>query len=190
VLTNPGHILFEKAYRWILKSPSIRPNEIPLFQEITTISGSGEDSEVYYRELTWLLNNFVKGVQNKEDVQLLRNKNIFEWLLNLQNSPYVNTRIKYLIIELIYVLQNVEEGADILVARFGGLSSIEQRISAIIGDLQGKKGVDELQKEQELLNLRQVALKFGIIGQSKKRIVDWTNDDIGGFIKRVTKDSV
>lgn len=187
VLSNPGHILFEKAFRWVLKSPSVRSNEIPLFNEITTIKSGGEDSDDYYKQISWLLNSFIVGIRTKTDIELLRNKKIFEWLLNLENSPYVNIRTRYLIIELISVCQNTEEGGDTLISRFGGLSYIESRISTIIEELTGKSDVDQLQKEQEILNLKQIALKFGIIVKSKKRLAEWTSNDISDYVKRVLK---
>lgn len=189
VLNNPGHFLYEKAFRWILKSPAIRKNEIPLFNEISTVLVTNDDASNYYKQLVWLIEGFVTGVKNKDDVNLLRNKNVFEWILNLESSPYITSQLKFLILDFIKSVQDVEDGADMLVTRYGGLANIEQQLS--VDEHNGELITinNELVKnKQEVLNLKELGLRYSIIGQNKKRITNWTHDDvIQGFTKRLHK---
>ncbi|CCH45169.1 Nucleolar pre-ribosomal-associated protein 1 [Wickerhamomyces ciferrii] len=186
LLVNPGHMLYEKAFRWVLKSPTLRKNEIPLFNDITVVSATNDDSNNYYKQVSWLLEGINNGIKNKDDTRLLRSKNIYEWFLNLETSPYTSVQLKFLINDFIKQVQNIEDGADILISRYGGLSFLEQQISEksvdgkILTSAQGK-----LTNEQELLNLKELGVRYSIIGQGKKRIADWANGDLSNFNKRL-----
>lgn len=187
ILVNPGHFLYEKAFRWVLKSPSLRTNEIPLFNEIITLTVTNDDATNYYKQLSWLIEGFSLGIKNKEDVKLLRNKNVFEWILNLESSPYITTSLKFSILDFIKAVQNVEEGADILITRYAGLSNLEQQISTneSQAELIHTTNYESVKLQQELLNLKQLGLRFAMIGQGKKRVADWTQDDLKSFTKRI-----
>lgn len=188
VLNNPGHFLYEKAFRWVLKSPVIRPTEIPLFNEIATSTTTltNDDTGSYYKQLNWLIEGFVTGVKSKKDLQLLRNKNVFEWILNLQNSPYAPSNLKFLILDFIHTVQNIEDGADVLIARYGGLANIEQKLASNEFDdrLVGSNN-KSAKNQQEALNLKELGLRYAIMGENKKRLADWTQGDMTGFSKRL-----
>lgn len=186
ILVNPGHVLYEKAFRWVLKSPVLRQNEIPLYNEITTVTVTNDDSSNYYKQLSWLFEGFVEGVKSKDDIKLLRNKNVFEWIMNLSSSPYISNNIKFLILEFIHTVQNVEEGADMLITRYGGLANLEQHISSLEfnGDLL-TSATEIAKNQQEILNMKELGVRYSIIAQSRKRIGDWAQDDLPGFSKRL-----
>lgn len=186
ILVNPGHVLYEKAFRWVLKSPVLRQNEIPLYNEITTVTVTNDDSSNYYKQLSWLLECFVEGVKTKEDVKLLRNKNVFELIMNLSSSPFISNNIKFLVLAFIHKVQEVEEGADMLITRYGGLANLEQHISSLEfnGDL--LTSATEIAKtQQELLNLKELGIRYSVIGQARKRIENWTQDGLPDFTKRL-----
>jgi nucleolar pre-ribosomal-associated protein 1 len=182
ILNNPGQMLYERVFRWVLKSPFIKTNEIPLYREITTVS-STEDTETYYKQLSWLLEALAEGIQTTEDIQLLRNKGAFEIIMNLLNSPYLNQRIRYGILAFINAVQGIE-GGEVLVTRFGALSHLEQCQSSAIQSSQ-TVGLEGLQRNQELLNLQELSVRYGLITQ-KKRLRAWTYDDAERFTKRIT----
>ncbi|KAH3678497.1 hypothetical protein WICMUC_001514 [Wickerhamomyces mucosus] len=185
ILTNPGHILYEKAFRWVLKSPSINSNDIPLYHEISTFNSkdSSETSDAYYKQVQWFLQTLTIALKSSKDIQLLKDRNLLEWLLNLQNSPFVNVRIKYQILEILSRILNIETGSNLLITRYGGLLNIEQEISKILNE-DSNKELKHLQNTQYLLNLQELALKYSIAGHSVKRVNEWTSADIGNFSKR------
>lgn len=178
ILNNPGHMLYEKAFRWVLKNPYVRSNEIPLFQEITTLTSTSEENDLYYKQVSWLLESLCAGTKTKDDVQLLRNKGVYEWAMNLLNSPYLESRLRFQVFALLSTVQMVE-GGDILMTRYAGVANVEQNLSKNASSVGTK-----LQSKQESLNLQELAVRYGLVGKSKKRIVDWTSDDIEFFAKR------
>lgn len=182
ILSNPGHFLYEKSFRYVLSNPTIKNNDIPLYTNIIlsmTSDSQSENDESYYRQVAWLLENIIDGTSTIKDLDILKFKGIFEWVLNLSNSPFVTMKVKSLILKLLYIVQSIDQGSDMLITRFGVLTSLEQLLNRI--DL-GKENVFD---EQLKLNLDQVVIRFGLSVGGTKRIRDWCGDDLGGYIKRI-----
>jgi len=182
ILSNPGHFLYEKSFRYVLSNPTIKNNDIPLYTNIIlsmTSDSQSENDESYYRQVAWLLENIIDGTSTIKDLDILKFKGIFEWVLNLSNSPFVTMKVKSLILKLLYIVQSIDQGSDMLITRFGVLTSLEQLLNRI--DL-GKGNVFD---EQLKLNLDQVVIRFGLSVGGTKRIRDWCGDDLGGYIKRI-----
>ncbi|CEP24392.1 unnamed protein product [Cyberlindnera jadinii] len=180
IINNPSHTLYEKVFRWILRAPFFKANEIPLYQEVTTVSTT-ENTDIYHNQVSWMLQILTTGIQTPQDIKLLRNKNVFEYVMNLLNSPYLPQRLRFQVLELISRVQEIE-GGDILISRFGGMAHAEQTESYV--STSQKKGTDALAKEQELLNWKEIALKYGVLSQ-RKRLADWTQGDSQEFVKRM-----
>ncbi|ODV77490.1 uncharacterized protein CANTADRAFT_7951 [Suhomyces tanzawaensis NRRL Y-17324] len=179
ILSNPGHYLYEKAYRYVLSNPSLS-RDIPLYKSIihsqTSSDSELENDESYYKQLVWLLEQFVDGITGSEDINLFKFKGVFEWVMNLTNSPFITMKIKSLIFKFLYIIQNIDHGSDVLITRFGILTSLEQIM----------QNLDEtLLDEQLKLNLKQVVLRFGVSEGSSKRIRDWTGDDLGEYLGKI-----
>ncbi|KAF5208550.1 Ribosome 60S biogenesis N-terminal family protein [Clavispora lusitaniae] len=180
ILTNPGHFLYDRVVRYILATPVFKELEIPLFNTIM-FSIRGDDTaedDNYYRQVSWILEQLTHGVQNGTDLKLLRYKNVVELMLNMCNSSYVSSHMKSAVLHLLYVIQRIQkEGSDMLVTKFGALSSLEILKSSVdTGVLAGL---------QSALNADQVALRFGVLASGSKRLQEWTSDDVQVAVKRI-----
>lgn len=178
ILSNPGHFLYEKVFRYILSNPTI--SEIPLFKSISNPFADEEElssHDLYYRQINWLITDLIHGTKQLDDLNIIRLKKIIEWLMNINNSLYAPFKTKQLILNYIYNLQKLNNGSDLLITRFAILSNFE-----IIRQSLQK---DNLIDEQLKLNIDQILLRFGITFQSNKRIKDWTANDLPNVIKRV-----
>ncbi|KAH3676519.1 hypothetical protein WICPIJ_009050 [Wickerhamomyces pijperi] len=197
ILSNPSHDLYEKAYRWVIKSPSLHANDIPLYVDITSFNSKDtiETNDVYYKNVSWLLNNVRAGLRDAEDLRLLQSRGFIEWALNLLNNPYCFISVKFLVLELLDRVVELADGAGVmgLITRYAGLLNLEQEIgkakdTIITGSNREAK---KLQKEQYLINLKQLAVKFGIVASSEttagKRIREWTDGEVEGVVKRVVR---
>lgn len=180
ILSNPGHFLYEKSFRYILSNPTIKSNDIPLYTNIIlsmTNDSQSENDESYYRQVSWMLENVIDGTSTIKDLDILKFKGVFEWVLNLANSPFVTMKIKSLILRLLYIAQNIDQGSDMLITRFGVLTSLEQMLA--------KTGNANVFDEQLRLNLDQVVIRFGLSVGGSKRIREWCADDLGPYVKRI-----
>lgn len=182
ILSNPNHYLYVKCYKWVLKGPYIKANDLPLFKEISIITDTSEDSETYYKQLNWFIDCLISGTKTSDDLKLLNSKNIFEWLLNLKLSPYIFFRLRFKIIEFFSIVQKIDPA--ILITRFGILCKIQQEILSLTLSLQNDNNEDVFSR-QELLNLKEFGIRFGAVCNNKKRVVDWTSGDLNNFTKRL-----
>lgn len=163
ILNNPGHFLYEKVFRYVLSTPKIK--DIPLFHGIQL--GADNQEDFYYKEVRWLIETVSEGISNKQDLELIKNKGFIEWVMNLLNSPYLNQGLKTLIYRFLSKIQSIDQGSDLLITRFGALSQLEL-----------EKGV----------NVKELALRFGISIGNSKRIKNWTAGDLENVVKRVCKE--
>ncbi|OWB85463.1 hypothetical protein B5S33_g4130 [[Candida] boidinii] len=138
IIKNPEHFLYEKTYRYLLGGPSFRLLDIPLYKSITqnfmtdphtnssssapptTLSSLSHSSgESYYKELQWFLNTLYESLTSSLDLKILNRNGILEWLLNLTSIPYLNIRSKLSIMKILFKLQEIPNGTDLLVRSYG-----------------------------------------------------------------------
>ena len=167
VLNNPGHFLYEKAYRYILSGSKYRPYEIPLFKRVMNDfikdeHAGGEDSD-YFRELQWILDNLGDCITSNEDMKMMRK--VVEELLNLVKlpslKPSIVTKISYILKRLVRI-----GGGDMLIRSFGLLGLVES-------------GESSENPFKEVAVLSTVA--------SGKRVNEWTSGDVEPLLKRICK---
>ncbi|CAI5756657.1 unnamed protein product [Candida verbasci] len=171
ILSNPGHFLYEKSYRYILSHPIISTWELPLYKSI--IQPEDKDNEHYYRELKWFIETITNGIKTVEDLNILR-KEVIEFILNLFNSYYLNPKLKCSIFKLIYQIQSIDQGSDMLITRFGILSNLD----LIINGLNDDGTIDK----QIKLNILELLNRFKLsIGESK-RVNDWTRFNLNNTL--------
>lgn len=192
ILSNPGHFLYERTFRYVLSHPKLKGTVIPMYSSITmSLSADaeleGEDS--YLKQISWLLTQFWNGITNTSDLQVLKFSGAIEWCLNLMNSPYINMRVRTLIFKVLYKIQTINEGSDLLVTRFGILTSLEQQLCNVekIGSTLTTRAVEiqGLVAEQLTINIEELVLRLGITVGRNKRIREWTGNDMGEYIKRI-----
>lgn len=180
IITNPSHFLYDRVFRYILSTPLFKQYEIPL---LNTIIFSVKNDDVleednYYKQAMWLVEQMTHGVKTKSDLKALRFKAVIELIFNLCNSAYVSNAMKSKVLNLLYAIQEVgKEGLDMLVTKFGTLSSLEAFKDSL--DTTAFSGV------QLALNADQVALRFGVLAKEQKRVREWTSDDVQHVIKRI-----
>ncbi|CUM63978.1 uncharacterized protein PRCAT00001566001 [Priceomyces carsonii] len=186
IISDPEHFLFDRVCRYISSRPMIKVNELPLYSDITFASVDNiesEGSKNYHKEIAWLLERFIMGIQNMDDLNVLKRHGVIEWVLNLLNSPYVSLRIRTLLLKLLYTIEGLESGSDLLITRYALFASIDQNAVrfAPIPPLK----YHELEVEQLKLNFQQLQLRlFSAVGSSK-RIRNWTSNDIYERIKKI-----
>lgn len=195
-LRQPTSPMYEIAYRWVLSFPSIRPYEIPLLNSILSLNHS-KDNEGYYRKLHWVLESIFEGLQTKKDIELLKTKNFFEWLMNLLNSPYLSFKLRNMICSIIYRVQRIETGGSTLITRYAAISFMEshqQESLHKLVELQADSTTNLKNKirlkqiltlRQSELNGEELALGYSTIISSQKRLREWMDSDEDNFTKRV-----
>lgn len=180
ILVNPGHFMYDRVKNYILSTPVIKTNGIPLFSAIMLFSRTGNDlgEDNYYRQVAWLVDQLACGVRNDQDLRLLLQKGVMERLFTFMTLAYLKEALKTLILRLVYQIQQVSlNGGEALVTRFGTLTSLE----AMKHDTTCDGAISVLFK----LNVDQLALRFGILAESLKRLREWTNDDLAPAVKRI-----
>lgn len=178
ILSNPGHFLYEKSFRYILSTPMIKSNDIPLFTSILLAMDNQIDEDSYYKQVVWFIEELIDGTHTRSDLELIKNKGIIEWMLNLVNSPFANMEIKSLVMKSLELIQSIDQGSDLLITRFGVLTNLEQQF---------EKLGNSLLEAQIKLNIQQLMVRFGLSVGSSKRINNWTDDDLPKVIKRICK---
>lgn len=200
ILIQPSSDLYEKAYRWVLMSPMIKDNDIPLLQTVFfRDNDTFTDSENYYKYLSWLLQTISLGLKTPSDVKLLKMCNFFEWLMNLENSSYLHIRLKTLIQEIFYTIQQIDNGEGLLISGYASIAFSEcERVSLSKNYEESKKQWlkntknnrnyrNMLVKEQQLLNNLELSTRRVIIAKSDKRLSEWMNHDELNVAKRICR---
>ncbi|SCU88641.1 LAME_0E00628g1_1 [Lachancea meyersii CBS 8951] len=195
VLSQPSSFLYERAYRWVLSSPSVNSRHIPFYD--TVVAKKDDDGEHYYKYLHWFLESILQGLKTDEDLHLLRSRNVFEWVMNLLNSPYITLKLRVLAVSFLYKSQRLEGGGPTLLTRFAGTSFLE---SMNIGTAQQlvtsndqlstntKNKLHLMQNlvlQQSQVNYSELGAGFTAIAKSRKRLVDWVEGDGDNFLKRM-----
>lgn len=179
ILTNPGHFLYERVFRYVLSTPMVKASEIPLFHVISlclTHKDTIEDDN-YYKQTTWMITQLADGVKTKADLQILRNKSVLEWVYNLCNSPFYAGQQRSKVLRFLYEVQRVEkEGSDMMVTKYATLSTLEVVKRSL---------PDSFSSTQQALNIDQLALRLGILSHAQKRVRDWTSDNLDHAVKRI-----
>lgn len=175
ILSNPGHFLYEKTFRYVLSTPYLKHYEIPLYNLIT--APKDNDNEWYYRELNWLIENITSGIITQDDMSVLKNASILENFLNLMNSKYANIKLKTSILKLLYKITKIDQGSDLLITRFGALCNLELLIDQL-------NGVSAIDKQMEV-NIDEIVVNFALGVRSSKRVRNWTNDELDNNLKRI-----
>ncbi|KAI5951391.1 hypothetical protein KGF54_004465 [Candida jiufengensis] len=176
IISNPGHFLYEKACRYLLSHPKLNKFDIPLYNLIF----KAVDTEFYYRELTWLIEVVTQGLKTKDDLVVL-NKFFIESVLNLLNSKIINMKLRTTILSLIYKIQSIDQGSDLLITRFGILSDLQ----LLSNELNEEKTDDNenIFNDQLKLNFNEITTRFGVA--DSKRIETWSNFDFRNNLKRI-----
>lgn len=138
ILSNPGHVLYEICYRYILSNPSIKG--LPLF---------GKIKEQSTKSIEWYLRHFTQVVSS--DLPILNHFNFIEWILNLLNLPNVSKSFVTLTLDILFRLQNVNSGSINLITKYAIMGFLEQ-LSTL---------------NQFNLNLYEIALRFGITNSKR-----------------------
>ncbi|CCE86539.1 Piso0_005034 [Millerozyma farinosa CBS 7064] len=187
IIIDPCHHLYEYSVHYILSNPVMWASRIPLLKYIRSGSTGGDESstnEQYYRNISWLVQRLINGTRSKDDLSVIVRSGLIEWLLNMMNSPYISRRLESLVLEFISILQVLENGSDTLITKYAMLTSAyqikEMHSSDIISNPKTR-----VEREQIVLNIDQLLLRFGISVGSSKRIRDWTKDDMPNVVKRL-----
>lgn len=182
IITNPGHFLYERVSRYVLSTPIILPHEIPLYKNISMslINEDSIDEDNYYKQVTWLIELLTNGIKSRDDLKLLRFREVVEWALNVSNLPYSSSALKSKVLHFINEVQSLlGEGTDSLVTKFAGFASLEILKRSLDGD--------KFSATQQALNIDQIALRTGIVAQTLKRVREWSNHRIPHAVKRIHK---
>ncbi|CAR30717.1 hypothetical protein ZYGR_0P00190 [Zygosaccharomyces rouxii] len=197
LLVNPGSLLHETAFRWVLNSPFIMPNDFPLLQDLTTPNEKFRGYENFYRQLAWVLECLDLGTKTDEDVHFMKQRSILEWLSNLKNLPYLNARLYTMIDSIFYKVQRLEDGGSTLLTRFASASTLElqdlflqqqlkRNASSIAKNKNDKRLIrNKLVLETHRVNTSEILLGHTEIMNSQKRVRLWAEDDQENISKRI-----
>ncbi|QLQ80635.1 hypothetical protein HG537_0D06360 [Torulaspora globosa] len=196
-LIQPTSQLHEKAVRWVLSKPLVRPIDLPLCQELfRPPETSNTDQNIYYKQLGWVLNVLQQGLKTEQDVELIKRIGVLEWLSNLLSMPYINGRMRSAISAIFYACQRLGNSGSSLITRAASIAtfelqkvSLERKIKA--AELEVTKNPKNSRHLQKLLSLQQQSLNClevltgdSILAGSNKRLCEWTENDAYNIEKR------
>ncbi|KAM3164135.1 Nucleolar pre-ribosomal-associated protein 1 [Lachancea thermotolerans] len=196
ILTQPSSVLYEKAYKWVLASPSVQPQHLPLYDAVV-VTRPTEDGEHYYKYLNWFLEAIQRGIKSEDDIKLLRSRNLLEWMMNLLNSPYISLGQRNTLNLLVYRIQRIETGGPTLITRYAGVSFLEALRE---GSSEGLVGVstetlantkNKLRLKQFLVsqqldvNYSELGAGYAAVSKSQKRLAEWMEGDVDNVLKRL-----
>lgn len=197
LLVNPAASLHEKAFRWVLNSPFIIPNDFPLLQDLTTPNERIKSYENFYRQLAWVLECMDLGTKTDEDVNFMKQRSILEWLSNLKNLPYLNARLCTIVDSIFYKIQRLGGGGSTLVTRFASVSTLElqnlvlqEQLKRSAFSISKNKNDKKLHRNKLVLDGQQVNTSELLLGHteivgSQKRMRLWAEDDQENISKRI-----
>ncbi|KAG7830529.1 hypothetical protein KL920_002167 [Ogataea angusta] len=181
ILNNPGHYLYEKAYRYILGGSKFRPFDIPLFKAVTQHFvadkhlGHSRFDENYYKQLSWVVVTLTKSLSHQNDLKVINRSGILEYLMALTGSPFLSLKHQQEITRLLHRIAELPNGADLLIRSYGVLSFTElQKL---------KLSTDTVASNFQLLDWQRFAVKAHVIAD--KRAYEWTSEDFSRSVKRV-----
>ena len=181
ILSNPGHFLYEKVYRYVLSHPKLKSWEVPLWSSIIYPS---ESSEWYYRELTWVIEQMTEGVSTVADLAVLKSSQI-EAILNLINSEYINMKLKTSILKFIYKIQSIDQGSDLLITRFGILTFLELFIQTLNQKENKEEASSKIFTQQLKNNVDSILCRFEVSVGESKRVQEWTSHTLTKELQRL-----
>jgi nucleolar pre-ribosomal-associated protein 1 len=123
VLQDPLHDLYAKVNKFLLKGPSWMLDRLPLVQKILLDEPEGDDS--WYRELSWLLQYLLDGLQTPVEVKIFHDRRTFEQLCSLASNPYLRSDLKMQVFRILWRTTCLDGGSTTLITRFGILSWLE-----------------------------------------------------------------
>lgn len=197
VLTNPGHFMYEKVYRFLLGAPEFRTYEVPLYKPVmclftkdTHAAMESDNSEEYYLRLGWFLQTLEKSITSADDVYLLRKGSFIDTLLILAASPFIYTKMHVLIIKVLLKIIQFPVGSDLLIRSSGFLAFVEQHAGELRSAVKQSTEHQNLKAVSNYLLLDyqrmavEAAISAGCNGASK-RAYEWTRGDLDRSVKRV-----
>ncbi|CCE65958.1 hypothetical protein TPHA_0N01770 [Tetrapisispora phaffii CBS 4417] len=203
ILMMPLSPLHEKCYKWVLNGHYIRYTEIPLLQELmdptTKTSDRSIDYEHYYKHLSWMLAILETSINTENDVNLLKGKGVFEWLMNTMSSSYLNSKLKSMILSIFFKVERINNGGSTLMTRYAALSTLEiarQNVSLNLASenkMLEKNSKNKIIMKKSLvlkeneLNIEEVLQSFAILIDSQKRLATWVSNDHENLVKRIRK---
>lgn len=198
-LTQPASQLHEKAFRWVLSSPIIHQNDIPMLQELMHPKANMAEQGLFYKQLGWVLNCLEHGLKTEQDVEQMKRMGVLEWLSNLRSLPYINGKMRSSITAIFYACQRTGNSGLSLITRVASISSSE--LQALSFDHKTSKAEQEMNRneknmrhlqrlltlQQQKLNTEEVLAGDLVLINSNKRLRDWTEDDCENIRKRMIK---
>lgn len=182
IMLNPGHFLYEKAFKYVLSHPSVSSNDLALYYEIMNPKEEDNDEGTYYKELTWLLECLIEGTRTTEDLMLLRSKNALEGILNLLNSFVAPKSLQSLVLRFIYILQTIDGGSDLLITKYAALAQLAEFKNSL--KINTSKKTEMIDKALSI-NVDEIALRWAVSVGGSKRIREWTSDGLPAYTKRL-----
>ncbi|KAL9113127.1 MAG: hypothetical protein Q9227_002739 [Pyrenula ochraceoflavens] len=104
VLQDPLHYLFPKVCTFLLKGPSWDARKTLRHWMRVVLDKESQEPDSALREINWILDLLVRGLQRPEDVELYQRSGVFERILSLWIMPTLTRPMKLQILELVFRL--------------------------------------------------------------------------------------
>lgn len=113
VLQNPAHVMYPRIIQYLLRSPTLDLFDLPLLLAPSEIASEEElkSQGEHEKETSWVLGILISGCRKKEDVEILRKRNVVDFVLGMGERGRAE--------ELLWNIAGVEGGATTLVTRGG-----------------------------------------------------------------------
>lgn len=98
ILLRPDSPLYPHVNRYLLSSPFLNLEEIPLFY--TTMFSSNSARDQAKKECDWILNLLLHGLKTDLDYKLCQRRHVVDILLGYLSSPLSTTQQRVAILEV------------------------------------------------------------------------------------------
>ncbi|MCJ1280704.1 hypothetical protein MMC26_000021 [Xylographa opegraphella] len=127
VLNDPLHFMYPKVNKFLNRSPNWEIAKLPSYWVDKVFLHPPADDDSHQREVQWVVDTLIDGLQTAEDMELYRRGNIFERLLSFAASPTITSNTLEKIMHLFYRCSFVE-GSSTLITRCGLISWVQARL--------------------------------------------------------------
>ncbi|KAF2203182.1 hypothetical protein GQ43DRAFT_479245 [Delitschia confertaspora ATCC 74209] len=158
IVVDPTHFMFGKVNKLLIKRPSWTVENLPRYFAANIIRNEPEQNDSYHKEVEWLVDYLIDCLRTTEDMEIFRNRSIFERVLTYYASSVCSISSKEKIVRLLFRGAAVG-GSTTLITRCAVLSWIQMRLA---------------QRDHRAPMLRQLAARL-YETCDKERVEEWSN---------------
>ncbi len=171
ILTDPLHFLYKKVNNFLNRGPQWTVEKLPSYWTDKILMRPPTNDDSHYWEIDWLLGVLTDALRTPIDMEIYRQSQILEKVMNLAASPQLPVTCYEKIFDLLFRCTYVN-GSNILITRCGLISWLAIHAS----------------RQDSRLRSKLIALGRRAYEQSDQtRVNEWSGENISDTLTRLDK---